>query len=116
MENLIINFVDKNGNSKKLLTVEDMPKYIDELLSKSSQDFQSQKKTYMCDIYEFMNPEYKQILSSKEKTVVHQMFSTSSQLFRSDYKIDNQEERNIWNSIVLSMPKSNRKIVYRYLH
>lgn len=117
MENLIINLVDKDGNSTKLLTMEDTLDYIDELQSQSSQEFHSQKgKVHMSDIYEFMNPKYKQILSSEEKRVVDQMFSTNSQLFRSDYKIDNQEGRNIWNSIVLSMPKSDRKIVYRYLH
>lgn len=117
MSNLIINLVDKDGNSKKLLTVEDMQNYIDESLSQASQKFQPlEEKTHKSDIYEFMNPKYKQILSSEEKRVVDQMFSTNSQLFRSDYKIDNQEGRNIWNSIVLSMPKSDRKIVYRYLH
>ena len=117
MENLIINLVDKDGNSTKLLPVEDMQNYIDELQNQSSQELHSQNgKTHISDIYEFMNPEYKQILSSKEKFVVYQMFSTSSQIFRSDYKINNQEGRNIWNSIVLSMPKSDRKIVYRYLH
>lgn len=102
MENLIINLVDKDGNSTKLLTMEDTLDYIDELQSQSSQEFHSQKgKVHMSDIYEFMNPKYKQILSSEEKRVVDQMFSTNSQLFRSDYKIDNQEGRNIWNSIVL---------------
>lgn len=117
MENLIINLVDKDGNSTKLLNMEDLQNYVDELQSQASQEFPSQKgKTHMSDMYEFMNPEYRQILSSKEKYVVYQMFSTNSQLFRSDYKIDNQEGRNIWNNIVLSMPKSDRKIVYRYLH
>lgn len=117
MEKLMINIVDIDGNSTKLLTAEDMQNYIDELQSAASQEFQFfSGKTHVSKMYEFMNPEYRQIFSSKEKNVVHQMFSTSSQLFRSDYKIDNQEERNIWNNIVLSMPKSDRKIVYRYLH
>lgn len=117
MENLIINLVDKDGNSTKRLNLEDLHNHIDELQIQSPQELQSQKgKTHMSDIHEFLNPEYKHILSSKEKYVVYQMFSTSSQLFRSNYKINNQEGRNIWNNIVLSMPKSDRRIVYRYLH
>ena len=70
----------------------------------------------MSDIHDFLNPLYEEILTSKEKRIIHQMFSCHSELFRSDYRINNYEERKVWNNIVSSMPKSDRRMVYRYLN
>ena len=104
----ILNFVDRNGNPIE-------PLDINAILNQEIHPIHS-NYTQMSDPYEFLNPAYKGILSSKEKSVVYQMFSTDSALFRSDYKIKNLEGCMIWNKIVLSMPKCNRRYVYRYLN
>jgi hypothetical protein len=116
--NLVLNLVDKDGKLERCLeNMEDIQNYLDEILSQVPQEEHILKgNTQMSDPYEFMNPGYKQTLSSKEKNIVKQMFSTDSQFFRSDYKINNREGRNIWNNIVLSMPKCNRRYVHRYLN
>jgi hypothetical protein len=119
MENkFILNLVDKDGKLERCLKNEsDIQRYIEELQSYRNQELRLDKgHTQVSDSYDFMNPKYKQILSLEEKDIVNQMFSTSSQLFRSDYKIDNREGRNIWNNIVLSMPKCDNRYVYRYLN
>ena len=103
-----INFIDEHGKPTN-------PLDIDAILNQEFHPIHS-NITHVSDIYEFLNPAYKDILSSEEKHVVYRMFSTDSASFRSDYKINNLEGRSIWNNVVLSMPKYERRCVYRYLN
>ena len=68
------------------------------------------------DMYDFLHPDYKNILSGEQERIVYEMFSTHSEVFRSDYIISNKDKRAIWNSVIVSLPKCERRKVYRYLN
>lgn len=66
--------------------------------------------------YDSINPQYRNLLTIEQKNVIYEMFSVGSESFRSDYPIDNRTKRDIWNNLVILMPKCNQRLLYRFLN
>ncbi len=63
-----------------------------------------------------LNPKYKNQLTKKEIEVIHDIFGTRSEYYRSDHPLKDTNGIKIWNQIVKRMPKYSGRNVYRYLN
>ena len=102
-------FVDRYGNPVSNSNIE-------EIINNTIAQIVYPEKVDISIDYDFLDNGIKELLTLEEKGIIYEMLSICSYKFRSDYKITNKNKRDIWNKIILSLPKCNRKTIYRYLN
>lgn len=108
----VLNFVDQDGQSTNM-SLEDMLEDIIRNISSAPSNSETQSKKFDEEI---LNPEYENVLSEEEKSVVRDVLTTHSELYNTDCHIKNKKRIRLWNKIVKRMPKCTKNLVYRYLN